>query len=128
MNSWQTLIDIFQVTVPLLNPHEICQGTRKLVFVDPDDDKALFFWPALIIPLKDVERFKSHVSGAVDLPAPGEHLVSYFEDGSLYLFINLALLYPKTTSSPSPLYNHRIHLMRHRQIWLKDSLKTRVLY
>lgn len=54
----------------------------RVVFVDPDDERALYWWPAFIVPPAEHEVF-SDTMGA-DIPAlrPGEVLVCYFEDGS----------------------------------------------
>ncbi|GBC03832.1 hypothetical protein RclHR1_05350006 [Rhizophagus clarus] len=55
---------------------------RKVVFVDPDDPKAPHWWPALVVPLKEIEIFKQRMDCDVQYPAEGENVVCYFEDGS----------------------------------------------
>ncbi|CAG8601592.1 9084_t:CDS:2 [Funneliformis mosseae] len=55
---------------------------RKVVFVDPDDPEAPHWWPALVVPLKEIEIFKQRMDYDVQYPAEGENVVCYFEDGS----------------------------------------------
>lgn len=52
-------------------------------FVDPDDDNANFFWPAMVIPPEEVREFQLASGASVSEPGEGEYLVAYFEDGSL---------------------------------------------
>lgn len=60
-------------------------------FVDPDDDDASFFWPAMIIPEAELDQFCASVSDGgkvkVQLPDVGEFLVAYFEDASLFVVL-----------------------------------------
>ncbi|KAF0492644.1 hypothetical protein F8M41_021575 [Gigaspora margarita] len=55
---------------------------RKVVFVDPDDPDAPHWWPALVVPRKEIEIFKQKMDNDVQYPSDGESLVCYFEDGS----------------------------------------------
>ncbi|RIA88885.1 hypothetical protein C1645_222391 [Glomus cerebriforme] len=55
---------------------------RKVVFVDPDDADAPHWWPALVVPFKEIEIFKQKMDYDVQYPAGGENVVCYFEDGS----------------------------------------------
>ncbi|CAG8481744.1 11656_t:CDS:2 [Acaulospora morrowiae] len=55
---------------------------RKVVFVDPDDPEAPHWWPALVVPLREIEIFKQKMDSDVQYPREGENLVCYFEDGS----------------------------------------------
>ncbi|CAB4419933.1 unnamed protein product [Rhizophagus irregularis] len=55
---------------------------RKVVFVDPDDPDAPHWWPALVVPFKEIEIFKQRMDYDVQYPAGGENVVCYFEDGS----------------------------------------------
>ncbi|CAG8576721.1 7827_t:CDS:2, partial [Scutellospora calospora] len=55
---------------------------RKVVFVDPDDAEAPHWWPALVVPRKEIEIFKQKMDSDVQYPSDGESLVCYFEDGS----------------------------------------------
>ncbi|CAG8708969.1 12806_t:CDS:2, partial [Dentiscutata heterogama] len=55
---------------------------RKVVFVDPDDPDAPHWWPALVVPRKEIEIFKQKMDNDVQYPGDGESLVCYFEDGS----------------------------------------------
>lgn len=51
------------------------------VFVDPDDPKEPFFWPAVVIPQALVPAFQRLVSSKVTVPYH-QMLVVYFEDAS----------------------------------------------
>ncbi|ORX96661.1 hypothetical protein K493DRAFT_336818 [Basidiobolus meristosporus CBS 931.73] len=55
---------------------------RKVVFVDPDDLNAPYWWPAMIVPEREIEAFKQTMENDIQEPGKGEHLVCYFEDGS----------------------------------------------
>ncbi|CAJ0848841.1 11180_t:CDS:10 [Entrophospora sp. SA101] len=55
---------------------------KKVVFVDPDDPSASYWWPALVVPNKEIEIFKQKMDYDVQYPGEGENLVCYFEDGS----------------------------------------------
>ncbi|KAJ3045232.1 hypothetical protein HDV00_011104 [Rhizophlyctis rosea] len=59
------------------------KGKRKLVFVDPDDVNAPWWWPGMVVQKDDLPIFKRHVGeeGFKD-PKAGEFVVCYFEDGS----------------------------------------------
>ena len=76
---------LFAITVPPLNPAPN-SPRRKIVFVDPDDDNAVFFWPGLIIPDDELALF-SMINPSVQMPSAAEYLVAYFEDGSLYVYL-----------------------------------------
>jgi hypothetical protein len=54
--------------------------------VDPDDDNAVFFWPAMIIPSAELANFQS-INPSVQMPGRNEFLVAYFEDSSLYVVL-----------------------------------------
>ncbi|KAI9011739.1 hypothetical protein DFJ74DRAFT_684471 [Hyaloraphidium curvatum] len=49
--------------------------SRRVVFVDPGNDKALFWWPAIIVPPAEIDDKMPRVQ-------EGQILVKYFEDGS----------------------------------------------
>ncbi|KAJ1656301.1 hypothetical protein IWQ61_004099 [Dispira simplex] len=55
---------------------------RRLVFVDPDDSEAPYWWPAMVVANTDLDLFFQRVNSTLEPPKPGEHLVCYFEDGS----------------------------------------------
>ncbi|ORX96736.1 hypothetical protein K493DRAFT_314372 [Basidiobolus meristosporus CBS 931.73] len=55
---------------------------RKVVFVDPDEPTAPYWWPAMIVPEREIEAFKQTMENDIQEPKKGEHLVCYFEDGS----------------------------------------------
>lgn len=56
---------------------------RKVVFVDPDDPTAPYWWPAMVVPADEIAIFKQTMDTNVREPGRGEHLVCYFEDASL---------------------------------------------
>ncbi|KAI8922852.1 hypothetical protein BC831DRAFT_514730 [Entophlyctis helioformis] len=70
-----------QFTVPPANPNRV-PPARSLVFVDPDDAHAPYWWPAMVVPPHELELFRRSVESDVDQPGPGQCLVCYFEDGS----------------------------------------------
>lgn len=55
-----------------------------MVFVDPDDEKLSYWWPALIVPWEEIPIFKETMGADIthDSLKVGEQLVCYFEDGS----------------------------------------------
>ncbi|RKP05764.1 hypothetical protein THASP1DRAFT_25793 [Thamnocephalis sphaerospora] len=55
---------------------------RRIVFVDPDDPEAPFWWPAMVVPECEIEVFRRAMTTDVQEPGQNEHLVCYFEDGS----------------------------------------------
>ncbi|KAJ1970249.1 hypothetical protein IWQ62_000076 [Dispira parvispora] len=55
---------------------------RRLVFVDPDDSEAPYWWPAMVVANADLDLFYQRVNSTLEPPKPNEHLVCYFEDGS----------------------------------------------
>ncbi|KAJ3100530.1 hypothetical protein HDU97_002166 [Phlyctochytrium planicorne] len=55
---------------------------RRVVFVDPDDANAPWWWPALVVPPAEFETFRKYVGNEITEPKDGEYLVCYFEDGS----------------------------------------------
>ncbi|KAJ3119103.1 hypothetical protein HDU96_000018 [Phlyctochytrium bullatum] len=55
---------------------------RRVVFVDPDDAEAPWWWPALVVLPSEFEKFRRSVDSDVAEPKDGEYLVCYFEDGS----------------------------------------------
>ncbi|KAJ1982803.1 hypothetical protein H4R35_000162 [Dimargaris xerosporica] len=55
---------------------------RQLVFVDPDDEEAPYWWPAMVVANDDLAVFSQSISNFTDQPGKGEYLVCYFEDGS----------------------------------------------
>ncbi|KAJ1984983.1 hypothetical protein H4R34_000327 [Dimargaris verticillata] len=55
---------------------------RQLVFVDPDDEEAPYWWPAMVVANDDLAVFSQSISNFTDKPGKGEYLVCYFEDGS----------------------------------------------
>ncbi|KAJ3292717.1 hypothetical protein HDU79_001111 [Rhizoclosmatium sp. JEL0117] len=55
---------------------------HKVVFVDPDDVNAPWWWPAIVVPQKEFQEFRKTVNIEIDEPKEGEYLVCYFEDGS----------------------------------------------
>ncbi|CAG8569203.1 6839_t:CDS:2 [Diversispora eburnea] len=65
---------------------------RKVVFVDPDDPTAPHWWPAMVVPLKEIEIFKQKMDSDVKYPSKGENLVCYFEDGSFSIVAEQDLL------------------------------------
>ncbi|KAJ3081718.1 hypothetical protein HK102_002174, partial [Quaeritorhiza haematococci] len=69
------------IKVPPDNPRRT-PPKRKVVFVDPDDVDAPWWWPAMVVPKKEIPLFRQTVDGDVQEPADGEYLVCYFEDGS----------------------------------------------
>jgi len=75
------IANLFSIKVPPENPVQ-SQPARKIVFVDPDDDNANFFWPAMVIPHKEIKEFQNASGADVDIPGENEYLVAYFEDGS----------------------------------------------
>jgi hypothetical protein len=56
-------------------------SNRQVVFVDPDDDTQQYWWPAMLIPPTEYQRFEKQ---KITIPKENEILVCYFEDGSLY--------------------------------------------
>ena len=69
------------IRVPPFNPKKY-PPSRKIVFVDPDDLEARWWWPAMIVPLTEIAAFRLAVGGDIGFPRQGEVLVCYFEDGS----------------------------------------------
>ncbi|KAI8051179.1 hypothetical protein BDF22DRAFT_92451 [Syncephalis plumigaleata] len=55
---------------------------RRIVFVDPDDPNALFWWPAMVVPESEIDVFRQTMTSDIQEPGPNEHLVCYFEDSS----------------------------------------------
>ncbi|CAG8532196.1 10149_t:CDS:2 [Paraglomus occultum] len=72
---------------------------RKVVFVDPDDSEVPYWWPALVVPRKEIDAFKEKVDYFTKYPGEREKLVCYFEDGSYSIVPEEALL-PFDTSIP----------------------------
>ncbi|KAJ3043177.1 hypothetical protein HK097_001810, partial [Rhizophlyctis rosea] len=59
------------------------KGKRKLVFVDPDEPAAKWWWPGMVISKEDLPFFKRHIGEeSFKDPQKGEFIVCYFEDGS----------------------------------------------
>ncbi|KAJ3276312.1 hypothetical protein HK104_003672, partial [Borealophlyctis nickersoniae] len=68
--------------VPPVNPKRT-PPKRRLVFVDPDDADAPWWWPGMVVPREELVVFKNHVGeDNVKEPLDGECVVCYFEDGS----------------------------------------------
>jgi len=57
---------------------------RRVVFVNPDDDHYLYWWPALVVPEIEYNLFKQSYDDSNNFKIPNEDeiLVCYFEDGS----------------------------------------------
>jgi len=68
---------------PSLKPKKI-KPRRKVVFVNPDDDHYLYWWPALVVPEIEYNLFKQSYDDSNNFKIPNENeiLVCYFEDGS----------------------------------------------
>ncbi|KAG0250919.1 hypothetical protein DFQ27_009133 [Actinomortierella ambigua] len=66
---------------------------RDVVFVDPLDDKESYWWPAMIVPIPEIDP-----SMDCTVLNPGECLVKYFEDNkySVVKFTELQLFIPTT--------------------------------
>jgi len=64
---------------------EIPTTRRKVVFVDPQDKNASYWWPALVVPKRDFDIFRKLMSEDFEEPNDDEYLVCYFEDGSFSL-------------------------------------------
>ncbi|KAJ3272731.1 hypothetical protein HDV01_005258 [Terramyces sp. JEL0728] len=74
-------MDYSQFAVPPKSPNPN-QPEKKLVFVDPDDSKATYWWPAMVVPEGEWSLFQKSQGVRVPIPKEGELLVCYFEDGS----------------------------------------------
>ncbi|RKP24154.1 hypothetical protein SYNPS1DRAFT_30076 [Syncephalis pseudoplumigaleata] len=55
---------------------------RRIVFVDPDDPSAPFWWPAMVVPESEIDVFRQTMTSDIQEPGANEHLVCYFEDSS----------------------------------------------
>ncbi|KAJ3073732.1 hypothetical protein HDU98_000795 [Podochytrium sp. JEL0797] len=55
---------------------------HEVVFVDPDEPDAPWWWPAIVVPQKELSEFRKSVNLEIKDPEVGEYLVCYFEDGS----------------------------------------------
>ncbi|KAI9593385.1 hypothetical protein BDF19DRAFT_168542 [Syncephalis fuscata] len=55
---------------------------RRIVFVDPDDSEAPFWWPAMVVPESEIDVFRKTMTSDIQEPGAHEHLVCYFEDSS----------------------------------------------
>ncbi|KAI9331533.1 hypothetical protein DFJ73DRAFT_70035 [Zopfochytrium polystomum] len=64
------------------NGKDSVSANRRVVFVDPDDENALWWWPALVVPPKEFQQFRQTMGIEIEEPKDGEYLVCYFEDGS----------------------------------------------
>ncbi|KAG0227884.1 hypothetical protein BGW42_002538 [Actinomortierella wolfii] len=66
---------------------------RDVVFVDPLDDKESYWWPAMIVPIPEIDP-----SMDCTVLNPGECLVKYFEDNkySVVKFTELQPFIPTT--------------------------------
>ncbi|RUS27911.1 hypothetical protein BC938DRAFT_482581 [Jimgerdemannia flammicorona] len=73
---------------------------RKVVFVDPDDPSAPYWWPAMVVPSDEIAVFKQTMDASVREPERGEHLVCYFEDASFSTVPESALLSFDPTRAP----------------------------
>jgi hypothetical protein len=60
------------------------KSRRKVVFVNPDDDHCLYWWPAIVVPETEYNLFKQSYDNSNNFKIPNENeiLVCYFEDGS----------------------------------------------
>jgi len=68
---------------PSLKPKKL-KPRRRVVFVNPDDDHYLYWWPALVVPEIEYNLFKQSYDDSNNFKIPDENeiLVCYFEDGS----------------------------------------------
>ncbi|GJJ78130.1 hypothetical protein EMPS_10489 [Entomortierella parvispora] len=73
-------------------PGPVFRG-RDVVFVDPLDDKESYWWPAMIVPVAEIDSTMD-----CRILNPGECLVKYFEDNkySVVPFADLQLFVPTT--------------------------------
>ncbi|KAJ3063765.1 hypothetical protein HDU98_000445 [Podochytrium sp. JEL0797] len=55
---------------------------HEVVFVDPDEPDAPWWWPAIVVPQKEFSEFRKSVNIEIKDPEATEYLVCYFEDGS----------------------------------------------
>ncbi|KAL1920510.1 uncharacterized protein VTP21DRAFT_887 [Calcarisporiella thermophila] len=58
---------------------------RRVVFVDPQDPDAPYWWPAMVVPAEEFDIFKMKMDNDVTPPNESEYLVCYFEDASFSL-------------------------------------------
>ena len=74
---------------------------NQVVFVDPDDESCLYWWPALIVPHEHLHLFQptnGETIGSSDL------VVCYFEDGSFSVVPQNAVKPFSTSSDPFKMY------------------------
>ncbi|ORX48107.1 hypothetical protein BCR36DRAFT_294191 [Piromyces finnis] len=68
---------------PSFKPKKL-KPRRKVVFVNPEDDGCLYWWPAIVVPEIEYNLFKQSYDDSNNFKIPNENeiLVCYFEDGS----------------------------------------------
>jgi len=91
---------------PSLKPKKLLKQRRKVVFVNPDDDHYLYWWPALVVPEIEYNLFKQSYDDSNNFKIPNENeiLVCYFEDGSFSVIPESDSVPFSLTSSPYTKY------------------------
>ncbi|KAI8609051.1 hypothetical protein BC830DRAFT_1152559 [Chytriomyces sp. MP71] len=79
---------------------------QNIVFVDPDDANAPWWWPAIVVPQKEFHEFRRAYALDMEEPKDGEYLVCYFEDASFSTIPETAAIPFNPNQHPYTTYLH----------------------
>ncbi|KAJ3013987.1 UNVERIFIED_CONTAM: hypothetical protein HDU68_000463 [Siphonaria sp. JEL0065] len=88
------------------SPPSLAALKHEVVFVDPDDAEAPWWWPAIVVPPNEFQEFRKSYNLEIDEPKEGEYLVCYFEDGSFSTIPIAAAMPFNPRSHPYTSYLH----------------------